>query len=123
MDITKKEVTNILGAQDNPEDPAKFAKPLTKARRKKLHDYIEMHEKKESFVNSDGKVCLKVYHRIVNLEKGAGFGELALMSVSSRMSTCRAMTDCTLGTLNRNDFSTILKKAQKRKIYEKIRFF
>lgn len=60
---------------------------------------------------------------LVFLSKGAGFGELALMSVTSRMSTCRAAELCTLGTLSRNDFSTILKKAQKRKIVERIRLF
>ena len=56
----------------------------------------------------------------VFLENGAGFGELALMSDTKRMSTCKAEKPCTLGVINRQNFGSILKKAQKRRIQEQI---
>ena len=58
--------------------------------------------------------------KLVYLEVGAGFGELALMSDMKRMTTCRAKGVCLLGTLNRKNFSAILRRAQKRKIAKQI---
>ena len=57
---------------------------------------------------------------LVHLEKGAGFGELALMSNVKRMTTCRASQQMTLGTLNRKSFTIILHRAQKKKINHQI---
>jgi len=45
------------------------------------------------------------------LERGAGFGELALMSEIKRMASCYAKTACTLGALNRKNFGAILFRA------------
>ena len=61
-----------------------------------------------------------VNRSLVYLEMGAGFGELALMSDTKRMTTCRANTKCTLGTLNRKNFSAILRRAQKKKMNAEI---
>ena len=55
------------------------------------------------------------------MERGAGFGELALMSDTvTRMTTCRANTKCSFGTLNRINFAAILRRAQIKKIAQQI---
>lgn len=90
---------------------------MTALRKFDLWRYIEKHEYSENFVNYQGQICMLVNKNLVYLERGAGFGELALLSGDSkRMSTCRANTKCSLGTLSRRNFSTILRKAQKKRI-------
>ena len=59
-----------------------------------------------------------VNKRLVFLNMGAGFGELALLSGVKRMASVRAIVDSTLAILNRNNFSTVMRRASKRKIVE-----
>ena len=109
-----------LGIEDNPElDPIDHAKPLTSVKQTSLYNYILEHEAQEAelFSNSDGIPFLPVNRSLVFLQRGAGFGELALMSNTvRRMTTCRADTYCSLGTLSRPNFAAILKRASLRKI-------
>ena len=119
MDVGKEEVREFLGIESQ-EDPYFFAKPLSQQRRTQLWLYIKRHEAEEAYTNSEGLPCLLANKRLVFLENGAGFGELALMSDTKRMSTCKAEKPCTLGVINRQNFGSILKKAQKRRIQEQI---
>ena len=119
MDITRDQVAYILGIEDDTSlDARKHAKPMSLLKKGTLAIYIQKHEDKEvpKFFDSEGNACLLINKSLVFLEKGAGFGELALLSDTDRMTTCRANTKCSLGTLCRKNFSIILRRAQKRKI-------
>ena len=63
-----------------------------------------------------------VNKRLVFLNKGAGFGELALLSGVKRMASVRTIIDSTLAILNRKNFSTVMRRASKRKIVEQVSF-
>ena len=52
------------------------------------------------------------------LSRGAGFGELALLTGVKRMASVRAIVDSTLAILNRKNFSNVMRRASKRKIAE-----
>ena len=95
MDITKEEVIQLLGMEPDKKtyDPYRDATPMTALRKYDLWRYIEKHEYSENFVNYQGQICMLVNQNLVYLERGAGFGELALLSGDTkRMSTCRAHT-------------------------------
>lgn len=124
FDATKEQVAHFLGIEEDPSlDPIVHAKPLNLARTEALVAYIEVREAQEPefYSNSDGVACLPVNRSLVFLQRGAGFGEMALLSDTvKRMTTCRADTHCCLGTLNRKNFSAILRRAQIRKISRQI---
>lgn len=123
MDITREEVASILGISAYANYGTEVsAQKLETARESKLWNYIEFHEERGNYFDSHGQPCILLNQRLVYLWRGAGFGELALMSDTARMSTCRANVDCILGTLNRKNFSNILRRSQKRKIQEQIQF-
>ena len=63
-----------------------------------------------------------VSKRLVILSKGAGFGELALMSSVKRMASVRVIADSCFAILTRQDFSVVMRRAQKRKIAEQVEF-
>ena len=63
-----------------------------------------------------------VNKRLVFLNMGAGFGELALLSGVKRMASVRTIVDSTLAILNRKNFSTVMRRASKRKIVEQVSF-
>ena len=113
-DITKEKVAYFLGIEENPDlDPRVHAQPLTNMKQTALYSCIMVHESQEPelFCNSNGQPCFPVNRSLVYLQQGAGFGELALMSDSVRITTCRADTFCSIGTLNRKNFAAILRRA------------
>ena len=70
----------------------------------------------------DDESVILANKRLVFLGKGAGFGELALMSSVKRMASVRTVVDSCLAILNRRDFGVVMRRAQKRKIADQVRF-
>ena len=75
-----------------------------------------------TFSNLEGESVILVNKRLVYLSKGAGFGELALMSSVKRMASVRVVVDSCLAILTRREFSIVMRRAQKRKIAEQVEF-
>lgn len=63
-----------------------------------------------------------VNKRLAFLGKGAGFGELALLSNVKRMASVRTIVDSCLAIMTRRDFSVVMRRAQKRKIADQVGF-
>jgi CRP-like cAMP-binding protein len=62
------------------------------------------------YVVVEGQVAISVKSRIVaRIGPGGIFGEMALAAPSSRAATVTAETDCSLLSINRNDFLTLVK--------------
>ena len=121
MDVSQEQVAYLLGIEDDlNKDPMKFAKPLDQLKKSNLSFYINSREYSQILFNEDGQPCISVNKDIVQLERGSGFGDMALMSDGVRMTTCIATTKCCLGTLNRKNFGIILRRASKRKIQQRI---
>lgn len=59
---------------------------------------------------------------LISLKKGAGFGELALMSDEPRMASVKTLEKCVLATLTKNDFMKVIRRAQKRKMIQEVHF-
>ena len=118
MDITRNEIDDILGIlRDNCEGGSGQIInlpewPINQHRQVMLQGYVRRHEKDPSFKNSYGEPVLLVNQHLINLQPGAGFGELALMSDINRMATVITSTSpCTLATLTRKDFSNVMRRA------------
>ena len=101
-----------MGIDEKPGlDPRKFSKPMDNIKKVHLLQYIQEHEQDDSYFTSDGQPCLKLNRGLVFLERGAGFGEMALMSETLRMASCMATRKSLMGTIKRKDFSAILSRA------------
>lgn len=118
MDITKPEVFEILGTNElkRTNGKGKFAIvpewPISERRQQLLCEYVKRHERDQQFRNLDGNPVIMVNKPLVNLQAGAGFGELALMSDIKRMATVRTATpSCILVTLTRRDFGAVMRRA------------
>ena len=76
-------------------------------------NYISRHDKAKNFFDMYGHPTILVNKHLVDLKAGAGFGELALMSVSEikRMATVTSKTSCILATLTRHDFMSVMRRA------------
>ncbi len=62
------------------------------------------------YVVMDGVVRITAGEKIVELVKAGGvFGEMALVDQSKRAASAAASTDCSLMSINRNDFLTLIK--------------
>ena len=58
----------------------------------------------------DGVVAISISEKIIEkIGPGGVFGEMALVDQSSRVATAVAETDCTLLSINRNDFMALVK--------------
>ena len=79
-------------------------------------------EAEGTFSNLEGESVILVNKRLVFLSKGAGFGELALMSSVKRMASVRTVVDSCLAILTRREFTIVMRRAQKRKIAEQVFF-
>ena len=86
MDIVQSAVDEILGIAHTGHDLSR-AHPLNEFRQGILLNYIKRREEKQEFINSEGNYYILVRQPLVNLSKGAGFGELALMGVAKRMAS------------------------------------
>ena len=58
----------------------------------------------------------KWFIKVVNLQEGNSFGELALINDKPRAATITCEQDCTLGYISRNDYKRILEKIERRKV-------
>lgn len=62
------------------------------------------------YVVLDGVVAISINEKIVEkIGPGGVFGEMALVDQSSRVATAVAETDCTMLSINRNDFMSLVK--------------
>lgn len=62
------------------------------------------------YVVREGVVVISISEKIVEkIGPGGVFGEMALVDQSSRVATAAAETDCTLLSINRNDFMSLVK--------------
>ena len=61
--------------------------------------------------------------RVSTLNRGEGFGELGVINGKARLGTVITSSKCLFGTLNINDFNTILKPLVEEEITEKLQFF
>ena len=121
MDIAQEDVDEILGINNERHD-VNFAAPLNEFRSGILQNYIKRREADGTFTNMEGESVILVNKRLVFLGKGAGFGELALMSSVKRMASVRTIVDSCLAILTRRDFSVVMRRAQKRKIADQVGF-
>ena len=80
MDITQDEVDGILGIDNRRNRDANFAKELNQFRQGVMQNYIQRRESEGTFFNLDGESVILVNKRLVFLSRGAGFGELALLT-------------------------------------------
>ena len=117
MDIHQDDVDVIMGIDDERND-IEFATPMNEFRKGILQNYINRREAEGTFANLEGESVILVNKRLVFLSKGAGFGELALMSSVKRMASVRVVVDSCLAILTRREFSIVMRRAQKRKIAE-----
>ena len=111
----------ILGINNERHD-VNFAQPLNEFRYGFLLSYIKRREEDGTFINAEGDPVFLINKPLILLNKGAGFGELALMSSVKRMASVRTSTDSCLAILTRRDFTIIMRSAQKRKIAESVAF-
>ena len=108
MDITKDEVKAFLGLENDVDD-AKKALQLNDFRQGELQNYIQRRDLQGTFTNIVGDSVILVNKRLVTLGKGAGFGELALMSSVKRMASVRTVTASKLAILTRKDFTAVMR--------------
>ena len=100
----------------------KFVRPLDDYRQGILKNYIQRREERNVFINANNESFILVRKPLVNLAKGAGFGELALMGFSKRMASVMTITESCIATLDRGSFTHVMRRAQKKKIAEQVSF-
>ena len=62
------------------------------------------------YVVREGVVAISISEKVVEkVGPGGVFGEMALVDQASRVATAVAETDCTLLSINRNDFTSLVK--------------
>mgnify|MGYP003978986149 FL=1 len=83
---------------------------------KKAGDVIlkEGEESTDAYIILDGEIdVIKNNKVIATLQENALFGEIGLVDQRPRTATCVAKTRCTLGTVTREHFTTLLKNRPK----------
>ena len=83
---------------------------------KKAGDVIlkEGEESTDAYIILDGEIdVIKNNKVIATLQENALFGEIGLVDQRPRTATCVAKTTCTLGTVTREHFTTLLKNRPK----------
>ena len=83
---------------------------------KKAGDVIlnEGEESTDAYIILDGQVdVIKNNKVIATLQENSLFGEIGLVDQRPRTATCVAKTRCTLGTVTREHFTTLLKNRPK----------
>ena len=86
---------------------------------KKAGDVIlkEGEESTDAYIILDGEIdVIKNNKVIATLQENALFGEIGLVDQRPRTATCVAKTRCTLGTVTREHFTTLLKNRPKAAI-------
>ena len=119
MGIKKEDVEKIY---DIDNGVARSDVPVNQFWYEFLAKYIRKHESSKQFRNSTGEPVFFVNKRLVVLEKGAGFGELALMSSVKRMASVVTATDSCFATLTRQEFLMVMRRSQKRKMENQLAF-
>ena len=83
---------------------------------KKAGDVVlkEGEESTDAYIILDGEIdVIKNNKVIATLQENALFGEIGLVDQRPRTATCVAKTRCTLGTVTREHFTTLLKNRPK----------
>ena len=83
---------------------------------KKAGDVVlkEGEESTDAYIILEGQVdVIKNNKVIATLQENALFGEIGLVDQRPRTATCVAKTRCTLGTVTREHFTTLLKNRPK----------
>ena len=83
---------------------------------KKAGDVIlkEGEESTDAYIILDGEIdVIKNNKVIATLQENSLFGEIGLVDQRPRTATCVAKTRCTLGTVTREHFTTLLKNRPK----------
>ena len=73
--------------------------------------------------DDNGNPSLPILKKLVTLQEGSGFGELALVdSESLRMASCKTVGECWLATLNRDAYNAVLRRSEIRSRAQKTEF-
>lgn len=78
-------------------------------------EFDEFTRKHELKFSENGLPYILLNRRLVSLGEGTAFGEVALLSNVKRMASVKTTVPTLLATITRHEFSTVLRKAMKRK--------